>query len=105
MCRKCGFVVCFFFFNVAVIFFVFILMAVTYFSLLLQTIWGSWVAVTVFLYFAQRRLWQSAILKFASCRVCVSTAFSCCRRGSHPQHRTEDPVMYVKEDAVAQPVC
>lgn len=93
MCRKhcVDFV-----FNVAVNFFVFILMAVKYFPVLLQTIWGS-LTVAVLLHFAQRCRWKSAILKFASCRVCASTAFLCCRKGSYSQHRTEDPVMYVKE--------
>jgi len=56
-----------------------------------------------FLHFAQRCLWQSAVLKFASCRFCASTAFLCCRKESHSQHRTEDMVMYVKEDAAARP--
>lgn len=93
------------YFCVSIIFFVFILMVVMYFPVLLQTIWGSWVAVTVFLHFDQKCLWQSAILKFASCRVCTSTAFLCCRKGSYFQHRTEDPVTYVKEDAAARPAC
>lgn len=96
MCRKHGVD---FVFNVVVTFFLFILMAVKYFPVLLQTIWGS-LAVAVLLHFAQRCLWKSAILKgSASCRVCVSTTFLCCRKGSYSQHHTEDPVMYMKEYA------
>lgn len=73
-------------FCVAVIFFVSILMAIRYFPVLLQKIWGSWVAVIVFLPFAQRCLWQTDILSFTSWgRVCSSTTFLCCRNRSHSQ--------------------